>query len=191
MTDRKTRKQAAGKTEGPVSDEDRILFREMVGETRPVTDDRVLHRTDKPEPRPRQAEASERQVMAELLEQPGDLAMLETGEELLFLRTGLQQRVLKRLRRGHYSVDAELDLHEMNAEAAKLSIDHFIHECHDRRITCAKIIHGKGLRSRPGGPVLKSLTNATLRRRKDVMAFASARPNDGGTGAVYVLLKAV
>ena len=129
--------------------------------------------------------------MTELLEPPGDLAMLETGEELLFLRSGIQQGVLKRLRRGQYSIDAELDLHEMNAAAARASIDGFIKKCQRHRIACIKIIHGKGLRSRPGGPVIKTLTNAILRRRKEVLAFASAQPNDGGTGAVYVLLKRV
>jgi len=189
MTDRKTRKQRQNQLQLTVSEQDRSLFRQAVGQTRPVIDDRVQHRPKKMAARPRQTEASERQVLAELLEPPSDLAMLETGEELLFLRSGIQQSVLKRLRRGRYSVNAELDLHQMNAAAARSSIESFIHECQALGITCMKIIHGKGLRSRASGPVLKNLTNALLRRCKDVLAFASAQPHDGGTGAVYVLLK--
>lgn len=189
MTDRRGQNKRSNQQREAVSDQDSSLFRQTVGQTRPVIDDRVQHRPAKTEARPRQTEASERQVMAELLEPPHDLAMLETGEELLFLRSGIPQRVFKRLRRGQYSIDAELDLHEMNAEAARASIDSFIQDCRLRGIACIKIIHGKGLRSRPGGPVLKTLTNSSLQRRKDVLAFASAQPTDGGTGAVYVLLK--
>lgn len=118
-----------------------------------------------------------------------DWTEVESGEELSFVRAGVQRRVLKTLRRGGYSVGAELDLHQMNIEAARKSIVDFIQYAGQRGITCVKIIHGKGLRSKSRGPVLKGLTNSLLRRRKAVLAFTSARPNDGGTGAVYVLLR--
>ncbi len=127
--------------------------------------------------------------MRELARHPLDWSTAETGEELIFVRAGLQQRVLRRLRRGQYAIGAELDLHEMNTAAAQASILDFLERSRERGLSCVKIIHGKGLRSKREGPVLKRLTDGLLRRRKEVLAFASAPPNDGGTGAVYVLLK--
>ncbi len=127
--------------------------------------------------------------MQELAAEPLDWSAAETGEELFFLRSGLQRRVLRRLRRGQYAVGAELDLHDMNASAARQSILDFLAASGARGLSCVKIIHGKGLRSKREGPVLKRLTDSLLRRRSEVLAFASAPPNDGGTGAVYVLLR--
>lgn len=171
-------------------DDERELFRESVGPVR-----RVRSRRDRSRPAPRPAEAhmreaDERQVMAEL--ESADIAVegLETGEELLWLRPGLQRRVLTRLRRGHWSVQDEIDLHAMNAEAASRSIRYLLDEAEARHRRCVKIIHGKGLRSGPGGPRLKAVTARVLSRHPRVLAFASAPPADGGTGAVYVLLKA-
>lgn len=171
-----------------MTDDDFALFRESVGDVRPVRgEERVLY-SRKPPARARQREADDRLVLDEMLSGPLDVANIETGEEMFFLRTHLRPKVLKKLRRGEYSIGGELDLHAMNAEAAKRSIRAFIAEARRERIGAVKIIHGKGLRSKHGGPVLKRLTAATLMRMKPVLAFASARPNDGGTGAVYVLL---
>ena len=172
------------------TDEERQLFRDMVGEVTPVPDSqRAELETPRPDPAPSQHLADERQVMEELLDLPDDPEQFVTGEELEFLRDGLQRRVLRQLKRGHYSVGDELDLHHMNQEAARNSILHFIEEATRAGASCIKIIHGKGLRSRPGGPRLKSLTDHILRRHPAVMAFASAPRHDGGTGAVRVLLK--
>ena len=77
----------------------------------------------------------------------------------------------------------------MNAAAAQASIIQFLAETKRSGLRCVRIVHGKGLRSRAAGPVLKGLTDRMLRRRDDVIAFASARPALGGTGAVVVLLK--
>lgn len=164
-------------------------FREAVGPVRPVRHDRAVIRRPRPRPVPRKRQEDERAVVDELLTHPWDPAALETGEELIHARPGVQQRVLRRLRRGQYSVGAELDLHHMNAEAARESLGAFIEESRRRMLTCIKVIHGKGLRSKADGPVLKRLVSHWLRRHPAVLAFASARPNDGGTGAVYVLLK--
>lgn len=165
------------------------VFREAVGPVRPVRSDRVIVDRPRPRPVPRKRQEDERAVLEELLTHPWDPAALETGEELLHSRPGLQRRVLRRLRRGQYSVGAELDLHHMNAEAAQAALGDFINESRGRMLTCVKVIHGKGLRSKAGGPVLKRLVSHWLRRHPAVMAFASAQVNDGGTGAVYVLLK--
>jgi DNA-nicking Smr family endonuclease len=86
-------------------------------------------------------------------------------------------------------VRAEIDLHEMTLAVARDAVRDFLDESIARGDYCVRIVHGKGLRSKAAGPVLKVLTDRLLRRRDDVIAFASARPMQGGTGAVVVLLK--
>jgi DNA-nicking Smr family endonuclease len=118
-----------------------------------------------------------------------DAAELETGEELLYCRTGLQHSVLRKLRRGHYSVGAELDLHGMRVEEARQALGAFLQHALAGDTRVVRIIHGKGNGSLNKQPVLKGKVNHWLRQRNDVLAFCSARPVDGGTGAIYVLLR--
>lgn len=172
-----------------IKDDERDLFRQSVGQVRRVRADRVRHRPAPPPPVARQRELDEAEVMQELATGPIDFAEIESGEELSWLRPGLQNRILTRLRRGHWRVQDELDLHQMNAEAAAGSIRSFIDLARRDGLSCVKIIHGKGLRSGPDGPRLKRLTARLLTRIDRVCAFASAPPRDGGTGAVYVLLQ--
>jgi len=171
------------------ADDDLALFREHVADVQPL---KASGRTDpqpaRPQPRPRQLERDEQRVLAELLEHPGDPAEVETGEELAWLRPGLQKRYLVRLRRGQYSIAASLDLHQMNATAAHDAIMAFLDDALARAYGCVRIVHGKGLRSKKG-PVLKSLARRLLSRHPGVAACASCRPVDGGTGAVAVLLR--
>jgi DNA-nicking Smr family endonuclease len=105
------------------------------------------------------------------------------------LRDGYPSKLLRQLKRGQFSIQDEIDLHHMNASAAQLTIAEFLAEAATHGFRCVRIVHGKGLRSKAAGPVLKTLTDRLLRRRNDVVAFASARPAQGGTGAVVVLLK--
>jgi DNA-nicking Smr family endonuclease len=116
-------------------------------------------------------------------------AELETGVELLFARNGLQHSVLRKLRRGQFSVAAELDLHGLRVEEARQELGQFLLHCRLTHKQCVRIIHGKGNRSHRQQPVLKGKVNHWLRQRDEVLAFCSARPIDGGTGAIYVLLK--
>jgi DNA-nicking Smr family endonuclease len=102
----------------------------------------------------------------------------------------VQDAVVRRLRRGSYRVCAEVDLHGLNRIAAQALVAQFLADCLNRNIRCVRIIHGKGNGSPNTGPVIKALLDGWLRRRRDVIAFCSARPADGGTGAVYVLLRA-
>ncbi len=97
---------------------------------------------------------------------------------------------LRRLRRGLYPVEEELDLHGLSQAAARDNLAQFLVQNRDAGRRCVKIIHGKGYRSGARGPILKIAVNSWLRRHADVMAFISTRPIDGGTGAVYVLLRA-
>jgi DNA-nicking Smr family endonuclease len=114
-----------------------------------------------------------------------------TGEGVLsFQRAGVRAQVMRRLRRGLYPVDAELDLHGQNQAAARDRLAEFIVRSREAGRRCVRIIHGKGYRSGSRGPVLKTAVNLWLRRHTDVMAFVSARGIDGGAGAVYVLLRA-
>lgn len=172
------------------SDDDLELFRESVGSVRRLKSDRVHSRPPAPRAVPVQRRQDEARVMHELANAPIDFSTVETGEEITYLRPGLQKRVITRLRRGHWRVQDQLDLHELNLEAAGRSIRAFLEHADREGMSCIKIIHGKGLRSGPAGPQIKRLAARMLSRHSRVAAFASAPPNDGGTGAVYVLLSA-
>jgi DNA-nicking Smr family endonuclease len=171
------------------STDDARLFRDAVGRVRPLKRETApAPRKPKPKPEPAQAERDEAGVRSELLVHAFDPAAIEVGDEIHYLKSGQPEKLLKQLRRGHFSVRAELDLHEMTTAVAREAIRAFLDESIARREFCVRIVHGKGLRSRADGPVLKRLTAMLLARRKDVLAYASARPAQGGTGAVIVLL---
>jgi DNA-nicking Smr family endonuclease len=119
----------------------------------------------------------------------GDSAV--TGEApLSFQRSGVRTQVMRRLRRGLYPVEDELDLHGLDQAAARDQLSDFLSISRAAGRRCVRIIHGKGYRSGARGPVLKVAVNLWLQRHWDVMAFTSAKAIDGGTGAVYVLLRA-
>jgi DNA-nicking Smr family endonuclease len=171
------------------SSDDARLFRESIGRVRPLRQEDA-HAPPRPRPPPRaaQAEQDEARVREELLVHAIDPAAIEVGDEIHYLKSGQPARILKQLRRGHFSVRAELDLHEMTVPVARNAVRDFLDEAIARGEYCVRIVHGKGLRSRRDGPVLKRMTATLLARRKDVLAYASARPAQGGTGAVIVLL---
>lgn len=170
--------------------DDRELFRlALNGVRRAPPSSRVPERPLPPPPLPRQRQADEQAVLREMLAAP-DLEVLEHGDTLSYRSAGVQDGVLRRLRRGHYRIEAELDLHGHNRERAKLAFVQFLQRCHERDRRCVRIIHGKGNGSPNSGPVLKVAVAGWLRKRREVLAYCSARPVDGGSGAVYVLLRA-
>jgi len=171
-----------------IDDDDKALFRGAVGTVRRLSSNRVHHRSAASPADPRQRRLDEIAVMEELANTPFDFSELENGDELQWLKPGLRPKILTRLRRGHWRIQDEIDLHQMTVKAATASVRQFLAEAERDGLTCVKIIHGKGLRSGPEGPRLKQMTARLLTRREQVIAFASAPPNDGGTGAVYVLL---
>ena len=114
---------------------------------------------------------------------------LEAGEELAYLRDGLSRQVLRRLRRGHWVVQAGLDLHGMNRHEAAMHVAEFLLLAAQRGQRCVRIVHGKGYRSANGEPVLKRKVASWLIQRDAVLAYVQAKPADGGSGAVVVLLK--
>lgn len=178
------------RTQVPLNDDDSRLFREAIGDVRRLDPVSPPPAVEKPLPHPHMLDADEAAVPGELLDMAFDPALLEVGEELSYLRDGYPPKLLRQLKRGQFSVQDDLDLHQMNAAAAQASIVDFLAEAKRNGWRCVRIVHGKGLRSKAAGPVLKRLTDRMLRRRDDVVAFASAKPAMGGTGAVVVLLKA-
>lgn len=170
-----------------VSEEDRRLFREAVGTVRRVHSDTIAPPTPNVPPIPRHSEADEAEVLREMFSDMPHWSEMDTGEELFFARPGLQNRVIRKLRLGQFSVEAELDLHGMTVRQANEALSWFLRECARRNTRCVRIIHGKGKGSQHL-PVLKAKVNRWLRLRDEVMAFSSAPPWNGGTGALLALL---
>lgn len=165
------------------------LFRQAVQDVKPLHCDVIPIQSPRPPPHPRQKKMELEAIRQDMLSEHFDPAELETGEELVYLRPGLQQAVLKKLRQGRFSIHAELDLHGMIVPEARAEVSDFLKYCQLTQIRCVRIIHGKGNGSWGKQPILKTKLNHWLRQRDEVLAFCSARPVDGGTGAVYVLLK--
>lgn len=151
---------------------------------------RVEHRLPRPDPIPRQRLRDERAALAEsLAAQAHPDVGLATGEELVYVRAGVPAHVLRRLRRGHWVLQDDLDLHGMTSSEARAATGAFLADCVQRGIRCVRIVHGKGLRSPNRQPVLKRKLGHWLIVRDEVLAFCEARPVDGGAGAVVVLLR--
>jgi len=142
----------------------------------------------RPQPIARFTRAESHDLLRESHAIAADPAVLESGDELTFRRTYVRDEMMRKLRRGQFSVEAEIDLHGLRRHAAHEALRQFLSECVQRDLHCVRVIHGKGLRSGPGGPVLKLVVHHWLRKVENVAAFAAARPADGGSGAVYVLL---
>lgn len=174
-------------------DEDDVrAFREAMRGTRPLRHPpRVSQRVrPRPPPRARFQRADDAAVLAESLALTAAELEVESGDELTFRRAGVRDGVMRKLRRGHYRVESELDLHGLIVEEARGELRSFLARAIARHQRCVRIVHGKGLGSGPRGPVLKRAVNLILRKNAAVVAFCSARPVDGGTGAMYVLLSA-
>ena len=162
------------------------LFRQHVQDAEPIAHQAAepYRQRPPPVPRPREVELPEDAGRALLSE-----SEVETHDFLEFARPGVQRRVLGELQRGAIEVELEVDLHGLTAELARRVLDDFLTECAHRRVRCARIIHGKGFGSSGRQPVLKQKVNYWLRLYDQVLAFCSATRRDGGTGAVYVLLR--
>ena len=128
-------------------------------------------------------------MLDDLANEEVDWTQHETGDELFFHQPGVQKRTIRKLRRGGYSVTAELDLHGCTVQQAHARLGDFLAALDRRRQTCVRIIHGKGLGSPGRRPVLRDKVALWLARRRDVLGYCSAPSHDGGLGAVYVLLR--
>ena len=176
-----------------ISDEERNSFLDEVADVRPLKfEKRVEDVKNKPSPKPKfsQHEQELEQTSNEtMLSDPVDLRDAVVDDVLFFARAGIQQKVQKKLRRGELPIEEELDLHGYTVNEAKTAIQDFLFECKRQHIRYIRIIHGKGYRSDQKIPVLKTHVAYWLPQLSSVLAFSSALPKDGGTGAIYVILK--
>ncbi len=171
------------------SHDDRDLFRRAMGDARLLEPDkRAPDYKPKPKPKARFRREDEQSVLQESLE--ADIDEIETGagESLRFHRTSVGKRTMRKLARGNFAVQGDIDLHGLTVPEAKGALREFIRESSFRGHTCVRVVHGKGLGSGERGPILKSKVNNWLRRWNEVLAFVSTRQVHGGTGAIYVLL---
>lgn len=168
---------------------ERRLFREAMRGVKRIQATIPPVRKPKPRAKARFTRMDEAAVLAESLQlHPGDM-YVENGEEVSFRRASVPENVLKKLRQGHYRIESEVDLHGLNVAQAKQLLREFLQAMQRDGARCVRIIHGKGRRSGNQGPTLKPAVQVVLQKVDAIVAYASARPMDGGTGAVYVLLQ--
>lgn len=173
----------------PVNDDDLSMFRDAVGDVKPVANDRHPSTTAKPAARVKSQQQDNQAVMHELMSDFSDFDLLETGEHLSWTAPGIQHAELRKLKQGKHAIRAEIDLHGMTRDQAHRALSDFLGTAQMRDHRCVRVIHGKGRKVAERSPVLKKSVDGWLRHHKQVLAFCSARDNDGGTGAVYVLLR--
>ena len=183
-------KSAASPTP-PAPIDDTALFKNAVKDARPINVEPLHVYNPKPKPIPKQFIRDEQQALRDSLSDHFIPAHeLETGEELLYLREGHSPDILSKLRRGHWVIQGAIDLHGLISDEARAYVAMFLNDCKKRGIRCVRIVHGKGLGSHNREPVLKHKLRSWLMQRDEVIAYAEARKQDGGSGAVIVLLKA-
>ena len=171
--------------------DDLSAFLDEVRDVAPIKPrDRIVVPAPKPPPVPVQSLLDDRAALADSLSDnvPDEIAA-ESGEELVFRRNGIGHDTVRKLRRGHWSIQDNLDLHGLVVEEARGLLSAFLHDSVKRGLRCVRIVHGKGYRSANGEPVLKRKVASWLTQRDAVLAYVQAKPADGGSGAVVVLLK--
>lgn len=167
------------------------LFRESVGDVIPLNfNDRVVLEIPKPLPIPKQRIADNQAALKESISDEFNVdTLLETDGDLSYRKNGIGQDVVRKLRRGYWIIQDELDLHGQRREEARDFLSEFLRRCLLKGMRCVRIIHGKGLGSVNQEPVLKKLVQGWLAQREDVLAFVQAKASDGGSGALVVLLR--
>ncbi len=169
--------------------DDEALFRAAMEGVAPLTaPDKTVLKLKKPTPKPRRRNLCEQFTDTDAESETVTLD-IDMGDEWSFSRPGVSRQTLRRLKRGYWGTELRLDLHGLTQEAAKRQLAVFLDEALARNIRCVQIIHGKGLSSKDRVPVLKYRIGSWLAQRGAVLAFCQARPEDGGSGAVMVLLK--
>ncbi|NIN33734.1 MAG: Smr/MutS family protein [Gammaproteobacteria bacterium] len=172
-----------------ISDADKELFKKSVGEVRKISQDTVFSRKTVQAPaRPESPSRNSPKAVSEKTGD-GDTGHFLAGDFLSFKKPGIQNRVLSKLRRGQFAMEGFLDLHGMTTNEAYRALEYFLGESVTQKRQHVLIIHGKGRGSGTGKPIIKNRVFGWLRQYPDVLAFCSARQNDGGTGALYVMLR--
>ena len=169
---------------------ERHLFTRAIGKVQPLADEgRVLLN---PTPRPPQALQRQRDEEAALQESMSDefdvSTLLDVDDQMSFRRPGIGTDVTRKLRRGDWSIQGQIDLHGLRSDAAREALGQFIRDAHRMGWRCVRVVHGKGLGSPGKAPVLKAKAQRWLVQKNEVIAFVQARPAEGGAGALVVLL---
>jgi DNA-nicking Smr family endonuclease len=167
------------------------LFSSSVGAVKPIRNmPQVLSKIKQPEPNPVQQMRDDAAVLRESLSDEFDVeSLLDIDDSLSFRRPGIGTDVTKKLRQGIWSIQKQLDLHNMRTDEAREALGAFIRESHKIGIRCVRVVHGKGLGSAGREPVLKAKVKSWLIQKQEVLAFVQAKPAEGGAGALVVLLK--
>lgn len=175
--------------------EEKALLESSLKHTKRLKQDKLLFKKDikpkprsrsQPNPEPEQNWVGSYEIYLQNLA-PED--WLGPEDAIHFAKVGVQQRTLAKLKKGQLPIDARLDLHGMTADEANASLEHFFVECRTHQVKVVLIVHGKGQATQQARPILKNLVNRWLRENKNVLAFDTCKPKDGGAGAVYVLLR--
>jgi DNA-nicking Smr family endonuclease len=169
------------------------LFVNAAGAVQPLLDKRrALLKKEQPAPVPVQRQRDEQAVLSEAISDEFDVStLLDTDEHLSFRRPGIGTDVTRKLRRGDWSIQRQLDLHGLRSDEAREALGKFIREANRHGIRCVRVVHGKGLGSPGKAPVLKSKVHSWLVQKNEVLAFVQAKPAEGGAGALIVLLQPV
>jgi DNA-nicking Smr family endonuclease len=187
----RARRLIEAQREAAREERERRLFAITVGQVAPLRRAAVtpLARTQ-PEPLPRQRERDEAAVLREAISDEFDVeSLLETDDALSYRRSGIGPEVVRKLRRGVWSIQAQLDLHGLRRDEAREQLASFLREAVAHGLRCVRVIHGKGNGSPGREPVLKAKVKTWLVQKNEVLAFAQARAADGGHGALMVLLR--
>jgi len=189
--ERRRRIEIASKQASREAAADTELFHHEIGAVTPLgAKPRATLTRTLPVPLPFQTRLDEEAVLNEAISDEFDPEMLlDTDESLFYCRPGINQEIVRKLRRGAWIVQAQIDLHGMRREEAREALAEFVRDASKRGLRCLRVIHGKGLGSIGKEPVLKGKVRAWLVQKEEVIAFCQARPHDGGAGAVLVLLQ--
>lgn len=171
-------------------DEDEMaLFYAAMRDVAPLpASDKVTLTSSKTPPVPREKNYQEQTAVEDVLSDHITME-IEAGDEWSYLRPGMSRQTLRRLRRGYWGIQENLDLHGFTRDEARQELSAFLEACLQERYRCVRVIHGKGLSSKNREPVLKIRIGNWLMQRADVLAFCQAKPEDGGGGAILILLK--
>lgn len=165
---------------------DSDLFQQAMADVTPIKHSRVSLKSKPAAVKKRSPSTSHHETMADTLR---DDFVPPCGDVLEFMRPGIQKSLLRQLRNGKLPVEDHIDLHGLTRDKARNYLLGFVQQAQQRGRKVVCIVHGKGYHSEDGRPVLKALVNTWLRNIPEVLAFTAAQPRDGGTGAVYVLIK--
>ncbi len=173
-----------------VHEADSAMFKRAVGQVHGLPDTgRVEVRQTRPQPIPARRQLDEKAVLQESLSDEFDVeSLLETDESLSWRRPEIGIDVVRKLRRGVWALQGELDLHGLRTDAAREQTSLFLRDAQLKGLRCVRIVHGKGLGSPGKQPVLKDKVKRWLVQSERVLAFVQARADEGGVGAVVVLL---